>query len=43
MNLSLFNPTQVVPAIKVLDLSITIGLGQKTAHHFWAADDNKNI
>ena len=38
MNLSLFNPTQVVPAMKVLYLQLHNRFGAKTAHHSWAAD-----
>ena len=38
MNLSLFNPTQVVPAMKVLYLQPHNRFGAETAHHSWAAD-----
>ena len=38
MHLNLFNPTQVVPAMKVLYLQLHNRFGAKTAHHSWAAD-----
>ena len=38
MNLSLFNPTQVVPAMKVLYLQPDKRFEAETVHHSWAAD-----
>ena len=41
MNVNLFNPTQVVLAMKVLYLQPHNRFGAETAHHSWAADVKK--